>query len=210
VAHRSARDRRRRSLGQNFLRDKTVAAELASVCVPDELVVEFGAGRGALTIPLANNGAKVIAIERDPVWARLLMRRVSELGLSERVTVVEDDLLRVRLPDPPYRVIASPPFNLTTAILKALLDKPDRGPTRADLIVQWDVARKRCAMPPTTLVSTCWAPWWRFEIVKRIARGAFRPVPRVDAAWLSISKRTSPLLPPRMAAAYGEFVRAHW
>jgi 23S rRNA (adenine-N6)-dimethyltransferase len=210
VAHRSARDRRRRSLGQNFLCDKRVVGELASLCAPDELVVEFGAGAGALTIPLALNGAQVLAIERDPAWARMLRQRLTALGVSERVTIVEGDLLRIRLPDSPYRVIASPPFNLTTAILKALLDRPDRGPTRADLVVQWHVARKRSAVPPTTLISTRWAPWWRFETIRRIPRNSFRPVPRVDAAWLAISKRNAPLLPPRMAKAYAEFVRAHW
>ena len=31
---------------------------------------------------------------------------------------------------------------------------------RADLIVQWEVARKRAVMPPSTLLSATWAPWW--------------------------------------------------
>lgn len=84
---RTARDQRRRTHGQNFLADPRVAtaflrrAELR----PDDLVVEFGAGTGALTVPLAEHGVTVWAVEADPVWARRLRRRLVAEGLSDRV-----------------------------------------------------------------------------------------------------------------------------
>jgi 23S rRNA (adenine-N6)-dimethyltransferase len=210
VAHRSRRDDRRRELGQNFLRDKQLAADLASRSKPGELIVEFGAGRGALTIPLASVGARVIAIERDEVWAAQLRDRLSRGRLAHRVRVMTADALQVGLPAEPFRVIASPPFNQTTKLLRELLDDPLRGPTSIDMLLQWEVAQKRSTLPPTTLLSTTWAPWWRFTLVRRVPRSAFRPVPRVDAAWLSVVKRSRPLLPPEMAREYAAFVRANW
>ena len=210
VAPRSHRDERRRALGQNFLRDKQLAAALAARGRSRELIVEFGAGRGALTIPLASIGARVIAIERDHVWARHLRERLLTAGLADRVEVVVGDALGVPLPTEPFRVISSPPFNQTTRLLRALLDDPVAGPTSIDIIVQWEVARKRTALPPSTLLSTIWAPWWRFEIVRAVPRTAFRPIPKVDAAWLSIVKRKRPLLPPQLAPDFATFARSHW
>jgi 23S rRNA (adenine-N6)-dimethyltransferase len=72
------------------------------------------------------------------------------------------------------------------------------------------VARKRAAMPPSTLLSAGWAPWWCFDVVRRIPASAFRPVPSVDAAVLRVTRRAPPILPPRMARPYASFVRRQW
>ena len=210
MADRSARDERRRALAQNFLRDRRLALELASRAHPGELVVEFGAGRGDLTVQLARRGARVIAIESDPVWAERLTHRLRVLGLEKAVHLLVADMFEVTLPAAHYRVIASPPFNRVTALLHRLLDEPSTGPTSADLIVQSEVALKRSAAPPRTLISTAWAPWWLFRVVRRIPRESFRPIPRTNAAWLSIVKRDPPVLPHSMAPEFAEFVRSRW
>lgn len=72
------------------------------------------------------------------------------------------------------------------------------------------MARKRAAVPPATLVSTTWAPWWEFRLGRRIPAGNFRPVPRVDGGVLTITGRQPPLLPLAMAADYAGFVRRLW
>lgn len=209
---RTERDQRRRTHGQNFLVDQGVVqrflarAELSG----DDLVVEFGAGSGALTVPVAATGAEVLAIERDPVWASRLRRRIAREDLGDRVRVLEADLRQVRLPERPYRVVANPPFGLTTALLGRLFDDPARGPWRADLLVQSEVARKRAADPPSTLRSATWAPWWTFEVGERVHRGAFRPVPRVDAAWLVARRREPPVLPVWLADGFGPALRTVW
>lgn len=206
----SERDYRRRRLAQNFLRDRHLVNALASRVGSGELVLEVGAGAGALTLPLARSGAHVVAIERDPLWAQSLKRRLARLGLLERVDVKVGDFREIPLPPPPFRVICSPPFNLTTTLMHTLLDDPCRGPSRTDMIVQWEVALKRSAEPPQTLLSTVWAPWWHFEIVRRVGRDAFRPRPQVDAAWLVITKRIDPILPPSLAPDFAKFVRSKW
>jgi 23S rRNA (adenine-N6)-dimethyltransferase len=210
-AHRrTPRDERRRRLGQNFLRPEFADRLVADGDVqPGELVVEIGAGFGAITLALARREIEVLAVEIDPVWARRLRdrTRVTERG---RVRVVEADFLSLSLPTRPFRVLGSLPFRRTTEILRRLLDDPGIPLTRADLIVQWEVARKRAAAPPSTLLSTVWAPWWKFHLGRRIPAGEFRPVPRVDAGVLVVTRRDDPLLPPAMAAAWAGFVRAHW
>ncbi|MFZ0215789.1 MAG: rRNA adenine N(6)-methyltransferase family protein [Candidatus Dormiibacterota bacterium] len=207
---RSWRDERRRSHGQNFLRDDRLPALIASSVGSGELVLDLGAGTGALTLPLARRGARVVAVESDATWAERLRTRVRDARLAGQVTVVEGDLLAVPPPATAYRVVSSVPFHLTTALLHRLLDDPRAGPERCDLIVQWEVARKRAAQPPDSLLSAIWAPWWETELVCRIPRTRFRPVPEVDAAWLAIRRRARPTLPSEMGAAFGDFLRSTW
>jgi 23S rRNA (adenine-N6)-dimethyltransferase len=208
---RTQRDERRRNLGQNFLRPERAERLVDSAAfAAGDLVVEIGAGRGALTYALARRGVQVVALEKDAHWAESLRREVARRGLGDGVRVVRCDALEYRMPRQPYRVIGSLPFGATTAILRHLLDEPASCLVRADLIVQWEVARKRAVMPPATLLSTTWAPWWSFEVVRRIPAAAFRPVPSVDAAVLCVTRRDPPLLPPRMAGPYASFVRRQW
>jgi 23S rRNA (adenine-N6)-dimethyltransferase len=207
---RTPRDQRRRSLGQNFLRpdlaDRFV--EDAGV-VAGDFVVEIGAGAGAITSALARRGADVLAVEVDPVWAGRLRRTIGKPH-SSRVRIVTADFLAMPLPPRPFRVVACLPFGSTTAILDRLLGDAEGRLRRADVIVQWEVARKRSAVPAATLRSTAWAPWWEFRLGRRIAATEFRPVPRVDGGVLVVTRRDPPLLPTAMATRYEAFVRANW
>jgi 23S rRNA (adenine-N6)-dimethyltransferase len=207
---RAPRDERRRRLGQNFVRPEFAEQLVGEAGLrPGELVVEIGAGTGSLTRALARRGADVVAVEIDPVWAARLRQSTPAVGPG-RVQVVETDFLRFRLPVRPFRVVGSVPFGETTAILHRLLDDPLTPMLRADLIVQLEVATKRSAVPPTTLLSTTWAPWWELRCGQLVPRGQFRPVPRVDGALLVVTRREPPLLPPGMAAPYAMFVRSRW
>jgi predicted RNA methylase len=151
---RTPRDERRRRLGQNFLRP-----ELADRLVADaafrggELVVEVCAGPGPITLALARRAVTVVAVEVDPVWARRLRDLVRQVAPA-RMQVVEADILSLPLPTRSFRVIGSLPFGQTTSILRHLLDNPTVPLERADVVVQWEVARKRAAVPPSTMLST--------------------------------------------------------
>jgi 23S rRNA (adenine-N6)-dimethyltransferase len=209
---RTGRDQRRRDLGQNFLvDDRLVARFLTAIEIqPGDLIVDIGAGAGALTLPLALAGARVWAIEPDRRWASRLLASAAGAGVAERVRVIPCEVQRVRLPPTPYRVVANPPFALTTEVLALLLDDPERGPTRADLVLQQEVARKHATLPPTSLRTAAWAPWWHFELGLRLDRAAFRPQPTVDARVLSIHRRPEPVLPTWLAPQLRDLLRPAW
>ena len=209
---RTPRDARRRSLGQNFLVDRTEVNRLVDAIDvhPGELIIEIGAGTGALTLPLLQAGASVMAIEKDPVWARQLHEKVREKGLLDHVEIVRRDFRVTEWQSETYRVVSNPAFGLTTALFARLFDNPAVGPLRADLLIQYEVARKRAATPPTTLRSAAWAPWWTFQLGPVIPRKAFRPVPRVDAALLVVRRRNPPVLPEWLAPQLRELLRPAW
>jgi 23S rRNA (adenine-N6)-dimethyltransferase len=207
---RTLRDERRRRLGQNFLRPQAAERLVHQAGVtPGELVIDIGAGSGALCRALLAHEAEVIAVEVDPVWAADLRALARHEGRG-RIRVVETDFLGYRLPERPFRVLACLPYGVTTSILHRLLDDPGSALVRADLIVQWEVARKRVLAPPTTLLSTTWTPWWEFQLGCRFPASDFRPVPRVDGGALVVTRRSPPFLPASMASAYNQFVRTHW
>lgn len=163
-------------VGQNFLRPEIADRIVAEAYFrPGELVIELGAGLGAITIALARRQVEVVAIEIDPVWAKRLCHRTREAS-PDNVRVVEGDFLSLSLPSRPFRVIGSLPFGHTTDVLRRLLENPYMALERADLIVQWEVARKRAALPPSTLRSTTWLPWWEFRLGRHLPAAAFRHV----------------------------------
>lgn len=209
---RSARDRRRRTLGQNFLVDDSLVDRFVDGLEigTGDLVIDIGAGRGALSLAVARAGARVWAVEPDRHWARRLSDDVRECGLADRVRVIPSTVERLQFPREDYRVVANPPFGRTTAILSMLLDEPAAGPTRADLILEQGVARKHATVPPRALRTAAWTPWWEFELGQRVPRGAFRPEPGVDAAALTVRRRQTPLLPPRLAKDFLETLRPAW
>ena len=180
---RIPRDERPRSLGQNFLVHQAAERFVSEAGVgPGELVVDIGAGSGALSRALIRRGAQVIAVEADPVWAA----RLYELGLRKGdglLQVVNTDFFSWPLPDRPFRVLACPPFGATTAILHRLFDPPQGSLGRADLLVLWEVARKRATTPPATLVSTAWAPWWHLRLAEPTSTTTVRMVVAAIPAW---------------------------
>jgi 23S rRNA (adenine-N6)-dimethyltransferase len=208
VAGRDAQSARRaphRGRSQHFLRSPALAeAIVRDAAVPrDAIVVDVGAGTGRLTAPLAERAAGVYAIEVDPVSAAHLRRR---FGTRSNVTVVEGDALRAPLPHEPFRVVANLPFAGATAILRRLLDHPSL--EQADVIVEWDVARKRASCWPSTLLGVCWGVRYEFRLVRRLPPACFEPPPHVDAGLLRIVARDIPLVLDRDYPRFRRFVGA--
>ena len=106
-------------------------------------MLDIGAGSGRLTGELERTGARVRAIELDSALAATLRRR---FAAARRVEIIHGDALAAPLPREPFRVVANLPFGSTTAVLRRLLDDPQVPLTRADVIVEWDLARKRAAV----------------------------------------------------------------
>jgi len=195
-------------LGQHFLASPALASRLvddAGIGAGD-VVVEPGAGRGVLTRALAARAHHVLAIELDTALAHATARAVAALG---NATLVQADATTFPLPQTRFRVVANPAFNTTAALLHHLLDLRacPHGLVRADLVVQWQVARLRAA-PPHDLLGITWAPWWRFRRGRRLPATLFRPAPAVDAAVLVVERREQPMLEEARFDDYAAFVRA--
>jgi 23S rRNA (adenine-N6)-dimethyltransferase len=169
-----ASGRSRRAWGWHRLDDDWAARVVAAAAVrPGELVLDIGAGTGALTGPLVRAGARVVAVELHPGRAAVLRQRFPG------ITVIQADALSVPLPGRPFRVVASPPYGITTDLIGLLLKTGSRL-VAADLVLQRAVVRKYADQrtPRTHRMST--------GLV--VPRHAFRPPPRVDSAVLIVRR----------------------
>ena len=170
---------------------------------PGQLVVEIGAGSGVLTAALARAEAEVVALELDAAYAAGLRRRFSA---AAGVRIVEGDALSWTWPKQPFSVVANLPFANSGAILARLLRDPRRSPENVSVIVQWGFAAKHAAVWPSTLRATYWRAWYDVSIAGRLARTAFTPPPRVDAAVLRLRRRSHPLVDAEDHDAYLRFL----
>ncbi|MFB9837004.1 rRNA adenine N-6-methyltransferase family protein, partial [Actinoallomurus acaciae] len=106
-----ASGRSRRAWGWHPLVDEWARRVVEDARVrPGQLVLDIGAGRGALTTHLLAAGARVVAVEAHPGRAAWLRERFAGTG----VTVVESDVLDLPLPRRPFRVVAGPPYAISS------------------------------------------------------------------------------------------------
>jgi len=140
---------------------------------PGELVLDLGAGEGALTAHLVAAGARVVAVELHPRRAGVLRERFPG------ITVLQADAVAVPLPGRPFRVVANPPYGISSALLRRLL-APGSRLVAADLVLQRAVVRKHAAGGAR-----------RFGVTAglTVPRHAFRPPPQVDSAVLVVRRR---------------------
>jgi 23S rRNA (adenine-N6)-dimethyltransferase len=171
----SAQGRRsRRDWGWHRLADEWAARVVAAAGVrPGELVLDIGAGEGALTEHLVRAGARVVAVELNSRRAAILRERFPD------ITVVQADAASIRLPGRPFRVVASPPYGMSSSLLRTLL-APGSRLVAADLVLQRAVVRRHAA-----------AGTRRFSLAVGLLlpRRAFLPPPQVDSAVLVVRRR---------------------
>jgi 16S rRNA (adenine1518-N6/adenine1519-N6)-dimethyltransferase len=117
---------------------------------PQDLVVEIGAGLGALTVFLAEQAGRVVALEVDPVLAAYLQK---ELFPGEsRVEVICQDVLRfdfrqwAREAGTPLVVVGNLPYQITSPLLFKLAEDK-AAVSRALLMMQQEVGARLAAAP---------------------------------------------------------------
>lgn len=194
MSGRQRRRARRADLSQHFLRKGATAARLVRRTLIDatDLVVEIGAGRGALTHHLADRAGRVIAVELDARLAAALENRV-----ASNVVVVPQDFLEFELPSQPYVVFGNVPYARTSDIVRKLTEAQDP-PSDAWLVTQQEAAYRFIGAPyrHETLWSLRLKPFWQLEVIDRLRRTDFDPPPAVDSVMLWLARRSRPLLTP--------------
>jgi 16S rRNA (adenine1518-N6/adenine1519-N6)-dimethyltransferase len=188
--------RPRKSMGQHFLADPNVAAMIVRRAEfhGHDVILEIGAGLGALTVPLARRAKHVLAIEPDGKMAALLGNELLAAGVSN-VTIIEKDVLAcdiqalakasgIRL-----KVIGNLPYHISSQVLiylinfRTVID-------RAILMFQKELAERLLAKPGTkaygrlsVLIQYC----ANIAPLAQVAASSFYPKPNVDSTVVDIS-----------------------
>jgi len=208
------RIKQKKSLGQNFLRDKNSQYKIISLCRfrPDDIVLEIGAGAGDITALISRLVKTVYAVEIDRRFSEVLQGRF----VNSNVTVINFDILKLDLNkifsslQRKIKVFGNIPYYITTPIIEFLIrHKSMIG--EAYLTVQKELGERLCSGPGTKEygASTIFTGYhFNPEVLAVIKKEAFVPVPKVDSSLLRLEVRDRPAVELRDEGYFFRLVRA--
>ncbi len=207
----------KKSLGQNFLVDPRVQERIvaAAQIQAADVVVEIGAGLGALTARLAEVASRVIAIDRDGQLVEVLR---AELVDRPNLEIVLGDALKFDLGEAarkagrPLVVVGNLPYVVTSPVLFATIEAAAGGQVvdRAIFMVQKEFAQRMLAPPGSRTygrLSVMVQQAAAAEILFHVGAGAFLPPPAVTSTVLRLRPRAQPLAAVRDAELFARVVR---
>ena len=191
----------KKQLGQNFLTDPSTAAMIVrhTEILPDDVVLEIGAGLGALTIPVAFKAKKVFAVEKDRQITDLLRVEILANNLSN-VVIIEKDILKVDIKALAENagcrlvVMGNLPYNISSQVLVQLINART-AVNRAVLMFQKEMARRITANPGCKAYGRLTVMLKYCSEIKKIAdinASLFFPKPKVDSEVLGIQFKKTP------------------
>lgn len=169
----------------------------------EDVVLEVGAGFGVLTQVLSRLCGKVIAVEVD---RRLVALLEEELTGFDNVVVIEGDVLKAAIPQFD-KVVANPPFHISSPILFWLLEK------NFDLAVmsfQKEFAERLAADVGSKDYSRLTVETYyraEVELLDIVPKEAFLPQPDVDARIVRLKPRNAPPFHVKNEQVFHELVR---
>ncbi len=206
-----------KSLGQHFLIHQATAEKIAAAIHPGpgDVVVEIGAGLGALTLPLSRSGALVIAVEIDAELVKFLRKEFEKRngkGVKiECMDILELDLISLYEQfQRKMKIIGNLPYNISSPVLFKLMEAADYL-KEAVLMLQDEVAERVLAGPGNKdygIISVMVAYHCECRRVMRVKPSQFHPPPKVDSQVISLSFRDRPLTPQVEASWLLQTVKA--
>jgi 16S rRNA (adenine1518-N6/adenine1519-N6)-dimethyltransferase len=194
--------RPKKSWGQNFLCDRRAAQRIveAAALEPDDVVVEIGAGLGALTRDLAAAAGKVIAVERDPDLVRVLREALADvptLEIAAADALEFDFAAAARSANRSLVLVGNLPYQITSPLLFRVLDAAAGGTAikRAVFMVQREVAERLNAGPGGKTygrLSVMLQQLAEVRLLFHVAPGAFFPRPAVSSTVFCLAPRSAP------------------
>ena len=201
----------KKSLGQNFMHDPKTLEKLVKAAAVEagDVVVEVGAGAGALTQALADVGVQVYAIEIDERLQPILEARFED---QAGVYLVFADILKTDIPtlvgDADYLVVANVPYYISSAILWHFLESR-RPPRRMLLTMQYEVAERVISAPGAMNLLAIAVQFHGVpRIISKLSPAVFWPRPHINSAIVRIDTHAGSPVDVPSAAAFFRVVRA--
>ncbi|CAN4108897.1 unnamed protein product [Withania somnifera] len=186
-----------KSKGQHILKNPLLVDSIVQKAgiKSTDVILEIGPGTGNLTKKLLEAGKSVIAVELDPRMVLELQRRFQGTPLSNRLKVIQGDVLKCDLPY--FDIcVANIPYQISSPLTFKLL--AHRPLFRAAVIMfQREFAMRLVAQPGDTLycrLSVNTQLLARVSHLLKVGKNNFRPPPKVDSSVVRIEPR-GPLAP---------------
>jgi len=161
--------------------------------LPEDIVLEIGAGLGALTIPVARKASKVFAVDKDRKIIDILKTEILASNLTN-VVIMEKNILKIDIESLSENisqkmvVMGNLPYNISSQILVQLIESR-KVLSKAVVMLQKELAQRITAQPGckdygrlTVMLRYC-------SDIKKIAdvkASLFFPRPKVDSEVLEL------------------------
>lgn len=189
----------KKSLGQNFLTSGKAIFEIVNAgnIKENDLILEIGPGKGALTEKILESKANLIAIEKDSELIPILEEKFKENIKNKQFTLIKEDILNIDLDKfvekelkskkiKNYKLIANIPYYITGAIIEKFLSI-NKKPEKIVLLVQKEVAERIvCRDKKESILSLAVKFYGNPKLVYKVSAGSFFPKPKVDSTILVI------------------------
>lgn len=185
----------KKRLGQNFLKSQEVIKKIVSAVAPrtNDTIVEIGPGRGALTIPLAESGAAILAVEFDIHLCRYLE---NALVRHKNVSIIQKDFLQFIPAEFGLSAIilcGNLPFNITSPVIEWIV-RHRSIIRKAVLMIQREVALRLSSEPG----GKDWSPlaiftqlYFDINYLFSVSPKEFDPSPKVTSAVVELVPKAS-------------------
>jgi 16S rRNA (adenine1518-N6/adenine1519-N6)-dimethyltransferase len=191
----------RKRWGQHFLVDRNILNKIVQTAQigKEDTVLEVGPGLGEMTLALARQARKVIAIEIDPKLVEILRNKTAT---SPNVTVIGRDILKVDFKEivdrdcHSIKVVANLPYQISTPLLFRFMESRDLF-SSLTLMVQKEVAERMVAVPggkeygPLSIFVQLFS---ELSIRFFVKPSAFFPPPNVTSAVIHITWKERPMV----------------
>ena len=189
--------RPRKAWGQHFLLYPHQAQRIVAALslTGEETVVEIGPGLGALTVFLAQEAKRVVALERDPALARYLAEELfpgnPQVQILSQDALAFDFLECSRDARRPIYVAGNLPYQITSPLLFKLIGEKS-GVSQAVLMMQQEVGARLLSPPGTKdygILSILSQYHFSLERLFALGPANFFPSPQVDSVVLRLTPR---------------------
>jgi 16S rRNA (adenine1518-N6/adenine1519-N6)-dimethyltransferase len=194
-----------RKLGQHFLISSRIANKIVNFAQVDDrdVVIEIGAGKGALSSQLLKKGAIVIAVEIDKKYYDYLKDKFIN---NEKFYAVNEDILRLEINEvlrefnigrELVKIIGNIPFSITSPLIDWLI-KERNSLIQATLMLQKEFAQRLVAgwgEKAYGKLSVVADLYFKKRYGFDVRRTMFRPIPMVDASIIQLIRREQLALP---------------
>lgn len=185
----------KKSLGQNFLHDRNIIEKIVTSnnIKENDLIVEIGPGKGALTQELKRYNSRILCYEIDERM-RPILRNIE----NEKVNVIYGDFLEKDvcsdIKDLTYNnlyIIGNLPYYITTPIIERVIAL-NLNPQAMTFMVQKEVADRFTALPGSKQYGslTIYLNYY-FNVTKlfNVKNTCFSPIPKVESAVVKFTKK---------------------
>jgi len=207
---------RRHALGQHFLVQPGLLQKIVRVIDPraDELILEVGPGRGALTALLAEKAGRVVGVEKDGRLIPILQSRNFPRTTILQADILTADWARLLRAEatafPRAKLAGNIPYAISSPLLAKVLEAKSLF-VRCVFLLQKEFAERLAAGPGTKRYAPLSILVQRGFEVKRhfaVSPGAFVPPPQVESEVVSLIPRAVPSDPVDDEALWTAFLRA--